>query len=415
HAGERKPQGRARQGERGRRVGGRRTRVLRGHSSRAFAVSEHHRLVGENIDEPRDSAAGTVDPVDRPGGEHAFAQIAGDSEAMREVVLRLLARQSSKVVLEGDALAQLPDRFVRKPLVELGLAEQDHLDELAFFGLEVGEQLQSLEGFERHRLGLVQADHDALFLAREIEEREGQRLEQMVLVEVAVQLDPHFLREREQQRPGLEVRVGNVRADPVVVERSEEFAAQERLSGAHLAGELQETLAVRDGDEQRVQRLLAARARVEEARVGSDPERGFAQAEVGEVDHYGLSNGESRAPLPKFCIRSLACSMPSSQSFSPLMTVGFSRMTSSLLILVLVVFPNNPPTPGMSCSTGMPERSFATSTFINPPRATMFPSWTRTMVSVSLIELFARGSVVSVPPPPKLKMRSCCTTLLTSG
>src|SRR5205814_4043636 len=115
---------------------------------------------------------------------------------------------------------------------------------------------------------------------------------------------PHFLSEREQQCLGLEVRVGNVGADPAVVERSEELAAQECLSGAHLAGDLQEALAVRDGDEQRVQRLLAARARVEKARFGSDPERGFAQSEVGEVDHYGLSNGERRAPLPKSCNRS---------------------------------------------------------------------------------------------------------------
>ncbi len=119
-----------------------------------------------------------------------------------------------------------------------------------------------------------------------------------MLVEVAVQLDPHFLREREQQRPGLEVRVGNVRADPVVVERSEELAAQERLSGAHLAGDLQETLAVRDGDEQRVQRLLAARARVEKTRVGSDPERGFAQSEVGEVDHLDLSDEKGSISPP---------------------------------------------------------------------------------------------------------------------
>src|SRR5205814_2487677 len=103
--------------------------------ARAFAVGEHHRLVGENIDQARDPAARAVDAADRPGSEHAFAQIAGDGEAMREVVLRLLARQGSKVVLEGDALAQLPDRFMRKPLVELGLAAQDNLDELALFGL----------------------------------------------------------------------------------------------------------------------------------------------------------------------------------------------------------------------------------------------------------------------------------------
>src|SRR6266699_3615936 len=157
---------------------------------------------------------------------------------LREVVLRLLARQSSKVVLEGDALAQLADRLMRKPLVELGLAEQDHLDELALFGFEVGQQPQRFERFQRHRLSLVEAHHDALFLAREIEEREGQRLEQMMLVEPAVELHLHLLGKGQQQRLGLEVRVGNVCADPVVVKRGEELAAHQRLSRAHLACDL---------------------------------------------------------------------------------------------------------------------------------------------------------------------------------
>ena len=121
-----------------------------------------------------------------------------------------------------------------------------------------------------------------------------------MLVEAAIELHPQFLGEREQQRLGLEVRVGNICAAPVVVQRSKELSAQQRLSRAHLAGDLEKALSVRDGDEQRVQRFLAARASVEEARVGSDPERGLAQTEVGEIDHYGLSNGESRPSLPRF-------------------------------------------------------------------------------------------------------------------
>ena len=52
-----------------------------------------------------------------------------------------------------------------------------------------------------------------------------------MLVEPAVQLDPHFLGEREQQRLRLEVRVGNVRAHPVVVERRKEFAAKQGSPG----------------------------------------------------------------------------------------------------------------------------------------------------------------------------------------
>jgi len=128
----------------------------------------------------------------------------------------------------------------------------------------------------------------------------------------------------------------------------EELAAQQRLSRAHLAGDLDEALAVRDGHQQRVQRFLAARAGVEEARVGGDPERGLAQAEMGKVDHFAASDEPPPILAPRFCIRSRARSMSCSQSLSPLITVGLSKITNSFFTMVRVVLRKAAPMPGMS-------------------------------------------------------------------
>ena len=75
------------------------------------------------------------------------------------------------MVLEGDALAQLADRFRGELAVQLGLAEQHDLQQLALLGFQVGQQAQRLQRLERHRLRLVHAQHDALALAREVEQR----------------------------------------------------------------------------------------------------------------------------------------------------------------------------------------------------------------------------------------------------
>ena len=56
--------------------------------------------------------------------------------------------------------------LMRELVVELGLAEQYHLHQLAFFGFQIGQQAQRLQRFQRHRLRFVQAHHHALARSR---------------------------------------------------------------------------------------------------------------------------------------------------------------------------------------------------------------------------------------------------------
>jgi len=59
--------------------------------------------------------------------------------------LRLLARQRIEVIAAGDALRQLAQILARQQLAQLRLANQDDLQQLLGFGLQVGEQPDVLE------------------------------------------------------------------------------------------------------------------------------------------------------------------------------------------------------------------------------------------------------------------------------
>jgi hypothetical protein len=96
------------------------------------------------------------------------------------------------------------------------------------------------------------------------------------------------------------------------------------------------------------------------------------------------------------------------------MSVGLSRITSSLLRELRVVLRSSDPTP-VSATPGIPPRASRTSRLISPPMATMLPSVTRTTVSVSLTVLFASGSEIDGVPPPKFTTRVLSVTSLIEG
>jgi hypothetical protein len=103
--------------------------------------------------------------------------------------------------------------------------------------------------------------------------------------------DAELFGQREHQGARLQVRVRYVCTHPVRRQGRQELAAKEGLAGPDLAGDLDETFAVRHRDEQSVERLLNAAAGEEVTRVRGDAERQLAQAEVLEVVHRSLRPG----------------------------------------------------------------------------------------------------------------------------
>ncbi len=78
---------------------------------------------------------------------------------MVDVALAFLDRQRLGLQREGDALGQLAQRRIGQQFIELGLAEQDDLQQLALFGFQVGDQPHELESFAAEMLRFVDDQH----------------------------------------------------------------------------------------------------------------------------------------------------------------------------------------------------------------------------------------------------------------
>src|SRR5690348_16181373 len=120
----------------------------------SFAVDEKERLVRERVHQARHAAARPVERTSGGGAQQLRSGVPGDAQAMGKVGRHLVLVEALQGVVEADALAKLADRFRSELAVELGLAEEHDLHELALLRLEVGEQAKRLQRLERHRLTL---------------------------------------------------------------------------------------------------------------------------------------------------------------------------------------------------------------------------------------------------------------------
>ena len=128
--------------------------------------------------------------------------------------------------MKPDALLQLAHGLVAQLLVQLWLAEHDDLEQLALLRFQVRQQAQRLQRLERHGLRFVQAYDDAFARPGEFEQGEVQRLEQRMLVVVAVEIDAQLLGQREQQAVRIEQRIRQVGGYVLVVELGQEAPAR---------------------------------------------------------------------------------------------------------------------------------------------------------------------------------------------
>jgi hypothetical protein len=81
----------------------------------------------------------------RRGVEGQRALQAGHGQAVVDVLRRSRLRQRAQVVARDDALRQLLQFRPRQHGAQLGLADEDDLQQLALAGLQVGQQAQLLQ------------------------------------------------------------------------------------------------------------------------------------------------------------------------------------------------------------------------------------------------------------------------------
>jgi hypothetical protein len=114
-----------------------------------------------------------------------------------QVGFHLVGLERLEVIAPGDALGQLPEVAAVQHLAQLGLADQDDLQQFLLGGLEVGEQPDLLQHVGPEVLRLVDDQHVAPRRAP----RAGrvQRIDQRLEAAVGGHLDVQFVADGEQE------------------------------------------------------------------------------------------------------------------------------------------------------------------------------------------------------------------------
>ena len=170
----------------------------------------------------------------------------------------LVARQRIEVIAAGDALRELAQLDAAEQLAQLRLADQDDLQQLLRFGLEIGEQAHLLEHLGREVLRLVHHQHDAPAVGVRLQQVVAQQVDQVL--EAALRARPRTPMPSSSQMASRNsagvMRGFRISAISACLRRLRQQRADHRgLAGAHLAGELDEAAGLVDAVDQVRQRL----------------------------------------------------------------------------------------------------------------------------------------------------------------
>ena len=206
------------------------------------------------------------------GGER-IASRPRDDEAVVYQCRQFVPRQRKKVIARGYTLRQLPELRRFEHLQQLRLAQQDHLQQLARVGLEIGEKADLLQDVERKVLCFIDHQNDAL-LARV-------RFDEMAIDAVDELLDRVLLRlgrcisellaDRREQFRNRYSRVDHEGDVGVVGNPFEQASAERRLARSDFPREQHEAAGPKSPLEMR-KRFAVPLAHVQEVRVGRDRE-----------------------------------------------------------------------------------------------------------------------------------------------
>ncbi len=211
----------------------------------------------------------------------------GHGQAVGNVLARLLRAQCVEVVARDDALRQLFQLRRGHHGAQLGLADQDDLQQLALAGLQVGQQAQLLQHVRRQVLRLVDDEHvvapGRVLAQQEVVERVQTVLDGLGAGHRGPVGDAELVANGTQQLGHRELGIEDVGHVAVRGHLLQEAAAHGGLAGAYLAREQHEAAARIQPVEQMRQGLAVPFAHEQVARVGGDGKRRLCKAEEGCV------------------------------------------------------------------------------------------------------------------------------------
>ena len=267
------------------RIRDRRAHVAIGNGVGVLGIGGEQRLVGEDVDAPRESARSARHHAHRARREDLGAAIAGRAHAERQVLRHLGHHERPHAERVRDAVAQLAQRRLGERLVELGLAEQHDLQELVAVRFQVRQQPHLLERVLGHDVRLVDQDHHAAPGAVERDQVLLQ-LAQRHAAPLGRELELEVVGDRVQDLVARERGRGEVDGRDVLRQPLHQHAAQHGLAAADLARHLDDALVVQHRVDQRLQRRAAVGALEEEIGVRRDAERRFREPEVLEIEGH---------------------------------------------------------------------------------------------------------------------------------
>ncbi len=196
----------------------------------------------------------------------------------------------------GDALGELAQLAAREQLAQLRLADEDDLQELLRVGFEVGQEADLLEDLGGEVLRLIDHQHHALAVGMGVQQVAAEDIDQVLqaCARGVRHADAELLADREEQLGRRHARIEDERDLGVFRDLRQERAHERGLAGADLPGELHEAAGFVDAVQQMRERLGVPLAEEQVARIGSDREGLFVEAEEAEV-HGALPRGCSRA------------------------------------------------------------------------------------------------------------------------
>ena len=106
----------------------------------AAPVGDHQRFVAEHVYDSRYAVAGLANLSDRGICESQVGTAVGNGYAMENLAGGRGERHRRQRAGKADALIELPQCWLCKPQIELGLTHDDDLQEFELLGFEVGQE-----------------------------------------------------------------------------------------------------------------------------------------------------------------------------------------------------------------------------------------------------------------------------------
>ena len=207
------------------------------------------------------------------------------------------------MVTRGNPLRELPQILTLEQLPQLRLTQQNHLQQLVFGRLQVGQQAHLLQRFRAEILRLVNHDHHASAQGMLRQQVRVKRVDHpLVAVPDAVCSDPQFLANRGEQFTRRHQGVEHQSHLAILRHLLHQTTAQRGLTGTDFACQLDKPTrtALSDTIHQVGQGIAMRRAQINKRWIWRDRKRRFIQSEMLQIQGVlsGQSSNSSKLALP---------------------------------------------------------------------------------------------------------------------